>query len=110
MNNDTFLYGDIIRVKKHCLYWHYGIFIGKGKVIHFSSFPYRFWQGFAKVKLINIDDFKKYGAEPSVAYRPKTEQEASRTVANASYKLGKGLYIPIINDCKRFAFNCIEHG
>ena len=108
MNCDTLLYGDIIKVRKHRLYWHYGIYAGDGAVIHFSSFPYRFWQGFAKVKLVSVNDFKKCGGEPAIAYRPKTEHEARKTVANAFNKLGKGGYIPIVNDCRRFAFNCLD--
>ena len=106
MCENKLLRGDIIKVRKHSIYWHYGVYIGEKSVIHFSSFPYRFWQKSAKVKIVELNNFSKNGDTPEVAYRPISTTEATEIARNAHQQLGKGKYIPLLNDCKRFAYGC----
>lgn len=104
--------GDHIRVERlDGLFYHHGIYIGNGRVIHFSApGPVEIikWDE-ATVIETSLEDFLKSGA---VEVRQYTDAERlelyspGKIVANAKQCLGFQNYNLIFNNCEHFANSC----
>jgi hypothetical protein len=94
--------GRHIKVRRR-LYWHHGIDLGDGTVIHASGEPGRRKFG-AKVRRTTMDEFLR-GAVAVEVERPDA-LSADEIVARAEGSLGNGAYSLVWNNCEHFAHWC----
>ena len=96
--------GDHIRVRRlRGLYWHHGIDVGDGTVVHYSGEPLHPRK--ASISQVSLDDFLDGGVMEVVEYvhdlRP-----AEEVVAYALSRLGERRYGVWWNNCEHFATHC----
>jgi hypothetical protein len=95
-------YGDHIRVNRG-LYWHHGIDVGDGTVIHAAGEPGLRKIG-AIVRCTSMREFLRGGSPQCVtAFRSLSADEI---VARAQDALGRGGYSLFFNNCEHFARWC----
>ncbi len=96
--------GDHIRVRR-CggLYWHHGIDIGDGTVVHYSGEPLRVRD--ACVCRVTLEEFLHGGVAEVVRY-PVERRPAADVVADALSRLGERRYGVWWNNCEHFATHC----
>ena len=105
--------GDLIRVKRYCgVYFHEGIYVSDGEVIHFSGEPGESKRS-AKVIKTDLETFleggvvevKRFSSLEDRARFPKDEvvKRARRALKDQS----AGKYNVILNNCEHFANNCV---
>lgn len=94
-------YADHIRVKRTS-YYHHGIDIGKGKVIHFTGEPGR--KENASVQETTMDKFLNGGELEIVKYAKCISE--SETNELARQHLGQTKYNLVFNNCEHFARYC----
>ncbi len=85
-------------------YTHHGIYLGSGKIIHYSGFVDGFSRGV--VELTNIKNFcqrRGYGVRLYKS-RKFSHQEA---VDRAYSRIGEDLYSLLLNNCEHFACWCV---
>ncbi|MGL4985866.1 MAG: lecithin retinol acyltransferase family protein [Treponemataceae bacterium] len=99
--------GDIIKTSRF-FYTHYGVYVGKGRVVHFAGDQNNELDpqsGF--IQQASIDDFLNNG---KIQIEQRSTQGYSRlqTVERALSKVGtaKGEYNLIFNNCEHFANWC----
>lgn len=97
--------GDIVRVHR-MLYWHYGIFCGKGKVIHLTSYPNHIWQTGAEVKMTSIGDFLKSSDRIEAVHY--SDSKSCSILKNAYGRLGVQGYSLFRFNCRHFVLSCVE--
>jgi hypothetical protein len=95
-------HGDHIRVNRG-LYWHHGIDVGDGTVIHAAGEPGRRKIG-ATVRRTSIGEFLRGGLPECVAARDSLS--ADEIVARAQEALGRGGYSLFFNNCEHLARWC----
>lgn len=93
--------GEHIKVWRS-LYWHHGIDLGDGTVVHLSGEPGRRLD--AAVRLISLDEFLRCGERRVVRHREPLPPE--QTVARALGCLGQAGYSLIWRNCEHFARWC----
>lgn len=86
-------YGNHIKVWRG-YYYHHGIYVGDGQVIHYQS---------CGIVMTGVEEFCK-GASPEIVHHP--EQDFDRTVSRAYERLGENLYNLVLNNCESFANWC----
>ena len=82
------------------IYWHHGILVGEGSVIHYTSSPFR---GNGEVKRVRLRTFaggRRVYVIPSEADRPDL------VLQRAFSKLGESKYCLATNNCEHFAYYC----
>lgn len=94
--------GDHIKVKRP-LYWHHGIDLGDGTVIHASGEPGQLNRG-ARVRRDSLQRFLR-GGVPVVVHDPRS-LTAEEVVARAEAALGRRGYSVLFNNCEHFAHWC----
>lgn len=97
--------GDIIRVWRF-FYWHYGIYVDKDCVIHYSCAPFHWWQASAKVKKTSLVEFLGKKGREKIFYR--CEKDSDKIIQRAIRKLGEEQYSLLFNNCKHFVEYCIS--
>jgi hypothetical protein len=85
------------------LYWHHGIDLGDGTVIHTSGEPGRHKFG-ALVRRTTMDEFLRGGIAIEVARHDALA--ADDIVSRAEGSLGNGSYSLVWNNCEHFAHWC----
>lgn len=94
--------GDHIKVRRP-LYWHHGIDMGDGTVIHASGEPGQLNRG-ASVRRDSLERFLRGGIAVVVEHpRPLAADEI---VARAEAALGSSAYNVLFNNCEHFAHWC----
>ena len=106
-------YGTEIRCGDHIMVWrgayyHHGLYLGYGKVIHFQKRNWWDWNNPANVHVVNLEDFAD---KKGVTVVPYAEGECflPYTTAGIAIKfLGDGLggYNLLTNNCEHFASCC----
>ncbi len=104
--------GDVIFVERMGLYRHYGVYVGKGEVIHYSSINSDFGDDISihKTTLKKFLDGRngyyicKFPKRPDIEnYHLFTKKE---TVQRAYQRLGERRYNLLGNNCEHFAIWC----
>ena len=96
--------GDHIRVRRlGGLYWHHGIDLGDGTVVHYSGEPLN--TRAACVCRVPLEAFLDGGELEVVAY-PQDLRAAEAVVADALARLGERRYGVWWNNCEHFATHC----
>ncbi|KAB7653422.1 lecithin retinol acyltransferase family protein [Plesiomonas shigelloides] len=86
-------------------YQHHGLYIGNGKVIHYSGFSELFDKG--SIQITTLDDFGQ-GHSVSVINHPISIYDANERVERAYSKLGEDSYNLIFNNCEHFVNWCFN--
>jgi hypothetical protein len=94
--------GRHIKVKRQ-LYWHHGIEVGDGSVIHASGEPGRRKLG-ARVRRGTMDEFLRGGV--AVEVESDDALPPDEVVARAEAAVGLGTYSLLWNNCEHFARAC----
>ncbi|MGI6395389.1 MAG: lecithin retinol acyltransferase family protein [bacterium] len=101
--------GDHIRVSR-VIYYHHGIYIGNGKVIHYNTHGSGDGLlGDARVICTSLDDFLEGGScgvRNYFASERKSLYSPNSIVRRAKSKLGQEGYNLIFNNCEHFANWC----
>ena len=97
--------GDIVRIHR-VFYWHYGIFCGKGEIIHFTTYPQHFWSSKAEVKKTLLSEFIRSSTKVEVMRQPNEKSHV--ILANAYRRIGEHGYSLFKNNCLHFALSCIK--
>ena len=104
---DTFLPGSILRVFRG-LYFHYGVYVGNGKVVHFcSTGDNELDSASADIIETSLSRFSK-GDFVSVDTQEKPLFEGEEIVRRARMSIGTklGTYNLLSNNCEHFANWC----
>ena len=100
-------YGDVIRVS-HTFYYHYGIYVGNGRVIHYTDANGGDFKG--TVQETSLESFLNGEDSYSVCeFDPENYPHINspeETVERARSQLGKGGYNFFTNNCEHFAVWC----
>lgn len=97
--------GDHLSVFRN-VYWHHGIYIGEGELIHFEGIPGGGMDlGNAKITKVSLDEFSA-GSIPKVVRYEKPRYNATEVVQRAHLRLGEKGYSFITNNCEHFAHWC----
>jgi hypothetical protein len=97
--------GDHIRVKRPGGYYHHGIYIGYGTVIHFSD-PVGYLKWDATVRRDKLADFGPSDKIEVVQYPSFSTQARETTVLIAIRLIGSTGYHLTRNNCEQFATFC----
>ena len=86
------------------MYSHHGIYVGNGKVIHYSGFVDGISSG--KIEHTNLENFSRNNSIfiNRHKYRKYT---GSEIVTRAYQRLGEDWYNVLLNNCEHFAYWCI---
>lgn len=84
------------------LYMHHGIYVGGGRVIHYSGFSSRLRAG--PVEEVSLEEFAQ-GSRISVR-TDGTYYESEQIIARAHARLGEQRYRLLTNNCKHFCDWC----
>ena len=94
---------DHIKVKRRGRgYWHHGIDVGDGWVIHFSGEPGRMYG--AQIKCSTMEEFLRGGTPEVVPYTRAYAPEV--VIERAKSRIGEKGYHLIFNNCEHFARWC----
>ena len=98
--------GDHIRVKRmHGLYYHHGIDVGNGTVIHFSGEPLN--GTLAKVCQVSEEEFLKGEIKEIIHYLEDSDVlPAEESLCLAREQLDNQGYHVLFNNCEHFASYC----
>ncbi len=107
MANGKFLPGSVLRARRG-LYFHYGVYVGGGKVVHFSS--KKGGELNAATADILITSFKAFAKGDAVSLDTKEEATfppeviVQRAISSVGSK--RGTYNLVSNNCEHFANWC----
>ncbi len=101
--------GDIIRVRR-LFYWHYGIVLSEDAIIHYSSYPFHWWQRPVSVRKVGFKEFFNNGKRLEIYYRAASSLERNIIVKNAMLRIGEEQYSLLFNNCKDFVEDCKMKG
>ncbi len=100
-------YGDVIRVS-HTFYYHYGVYVGNGRVIHYTDANGGDFKG--KVQETSLVTFLNGENSYSVCEFDPDDYEQiyspEETVRRARGELGEGGYNFFTHNCEHFAVWC----
>lgn len=83
-------------------YFHHGIYVGSGKVIHYAGW---FHSTRGLVEEIRIEQFTE-GRRYSIGRTPATRQRGEQVVRRARSRLGERCYHLLKNNCEHFCNWC----
>lgn len=86
-------------------YTHHGLYIGCGKVIHYSGFSSAFDKG--SIEITTLNKFEQ-GNGSRVKYHVFPLYNADKRVERAYSKLGEDSYNLIFNNCEHFVSWCFD--
>lgn len=99
---DTYKAGEHLRIERG-VYTHHGIYVGNGKVIHYS-------QGYDSVPEIREVSFKEFAGISKVDIVPEKDSPlrytADEAVKRAYSRLGERNYNLVYNNCENFVRWC----
>lgn len=125
--------GDVIVIKRlRGLYYHFGIYVGNGRIIHYSAENNDFIGGISihETDFENFlrgsttffiqrfsDDYKKFARQIGLSFKARGKKRRRReneyylyspeeTVRRAKKRLGETHYNLITNNCEHFAIWC----
>ncbi|MGI9558377.1 MAG: lecithin retinol acyltransferase family protein [Thermodesulfobacteriota bacterium] len=101
MKNIILQKGDVIKVWRD-IYWHFGIYVGNNKVIHFSG--QKRDKLCAVVKKTSLSSFAKGAGVNIVEY--DGSRSPNEVVRYAESQLGRGGYNLVFSNCEHFAREC----
>ncbi len=107
MGKTAFQKGDIIKSFRG-LYWHFGVYVGDSKVIHFSSGTSNEMNPLtADIICSSLEEFTK-GDHTIVDLKERSAFTKEEIVSRAKKMLGSqlGSYDPFTNNCEHFANWC----
>lgn len=110
--NDSLLPGDIICVKRRKdFYRHYGIYIGRGRIVHYSSTHGEFDRH--EDSTVHISSLEEFLRKEKTYYRVEIREgkgytlfSPEETVERALSRLGEKSYSILTNNCEHFAMWC----
>ncbi len=104
--------GDVIFVERMGLYRHYGVYVGKGEVIHYSSMDGDFSHDIS-IHKSTMDQFLDGAVGYHICRFPKQTNlnnyhlfTKKETVQRAYQRLGERQYNLLGNNCEHFAIWC----
>lgn len=86
-------------------YSHHGIYVGNGKVVHYSGFCTTLRRG--PVEEVTLERFAA-GHAVSVAQEPHARYAGLEAVQRARSRLGENHYRLLTNNCEHFCTWCLE--
>jgi hypothetical protein len=96
--------GDVIFIDR-LLYRHYGIYTGKGRVIHYSGENSHFGNDVG-VRETSLEQFAGGGKCRVVQFAENQLFSGEETVSRARSRLGEESYNLLFNNCEHFALWC----
>lgn len=105
MTNSPLRKGDHIRIARHGVYTHHGIYIGEGRVIHYTGDALN--KRGASIRETSLHEFLGGGTESAVEVVKYGRCDQYDVVINrAKSRLGENGYSLFGNNCEHFAFWC----
>lgn len=86
-------------------YWHHGLYVGNGKVVHYAGWSRAFHRG--PIEEISLDEFASGRAIWITQYR-RREFSGKEAVARARSRIGEARYRLLTNNCEHFCNWCIS--
>jgi hypothetical protein len=87
-------------------YWHHGVYVGKGRVVHYSGFCGGFWQC-GPVEEVSLSRFA-IGHPVRIVEHPKSAYPPDERVRRARSRLGENDYRLLTNNCEHFCNWCLN--
>jgi hypothetical protein len=85
-------------------YWHHGVYVGNGRVVHYSGLSGRFWQC-GPVEQVSLSRFAN-GHAVWIVEHPKSRYSSEEIVRRARSRLGENDYRLLTNNCEHFCNWC----
>jgi hypothetical protein len=99
-----YVLGDHLKSPRFA-YWHHGLYIGSGLVIHYSGFANEIKTG--TIEIARLEEFAD-GNDIEVVPHYKRPHTRSESVDRAYQRLGEDWYNLVLNNCEHFVNWCIE--
>jgi len=99
--------GDVI-FTDHILIRHYGVYAGRGRVIHYAG-ENSIFDANIGIREISLEQFAKDGKYGVLQFTRKqgvNQFSGTETVRRARSRIGERSYNLIFNNCEHFAFWC----
>jgi hypothetical protein len=87
-------------------YSHHGIYVGKGRVVHYAGFSGGFWHC-GPVEEVSLSQFA-IGHAVRIAEHPKSPYSPEEIVLRARSRLGENDYRLLTNNCEHFCNWCLN--
>ena len=100
--------GDQIRVKRNWMYYQHVVYIGNGRVIHFSGAGSEISTKSRVIVEDSIADFVKDGVVMVLNVPSDKRLPLEEIIARAKSRIGETDYNLIGNNCEHFASWCVE--
>jgi hypothetical protein len=98
---DSLVPGMELKVKRR-VYWHYGIYVGKRRVIHYAGW---FHSSHGLIEEVSLEQFTE-GRPFSIGRRPTDPSNGEEIVRRARSRLGEQCYDLLRNNCEHFCNWC----
>lgn len=89
-------------IVKHPLYWHHGIYAGKGRVIQYAGW---FHSAHGLLEEVSMEEFTQ-GQAFAIGQRPADHRRGGEVVRRARSRLGEQCYDLLRNNCEHFCNWC----
>jgi hypothetical protein len=86
-------------------YTHHGIYVGGGRVIHYSGFSQRWWRG--PVEEVSIEQFA-LGHPVAMRDTAQARHRGAERVERARLRLGENRFSLWSNNCEHFCNWCVQ--
>jgi hypothetical protein len=87
-------------------YCHHGMYVGEGRVVHYSGFSGGFWQC-GPVEEVSLSGFA-IGHSVRIIEHPKSAYSPEEIVLRARSRLGENDYRLLTNNCEHFCNWCVS--
>jgi hypothetical protein len=87
-------------------YSHHGVYVGKGRVVHYSGFSGGFWQR-GPVEEVSLSRFS-IGHQVRIVEHPRSPYPPDEIVRRARSRLGENDYRLLTNNCEHFCNWCLN--
>jgi lecithin:retinol acyltransferase len=87
-------------------YCHHGIYVGEGRVVHYSGLSGGFWQC-GPVEEVSLSRFA-VGRPVRIVDHPQSPHSAAEIVRRARSRLGENDYRLLTNNCEHFCNWCLS--
>src|SRR5258708_17919569 len=87
-------------------YCHHGVYVGKGRVVHYSGFSGGLWQN-GPVEEVSLSRFA-IGHAVRIVEHPKSPYSPEEIVLRARSRLGENDYRLLTNNCEHFCNWCVR--
>jgi hypothetical protein len=89
-------------IVRHRAYFHHGIYVGRGRVIHYAGW---FHSARGLVEEVNLEQFTE-GRPYSIGRTPADRRRGAQIVRRARSRLGERSYHLLRNNCEHFCNWC----